>query len=80
MIGFFFYIGLILLILKGIIENFIKDKSKDRIILFGIGAIILSVIFPFKPSGSFFSTFNSSVFFYLIGFFLFYLYESNKKI
>lgn len=80
LIGFFFYIGLILLILKAIIENFIKDKSNNRIILFGIGAIILSVIFPFKPSGSFFSTFNSSVFFYLLGFFLFYLYESNKKI
>ena len=79
LIGLLFYIGLILLILKGVIENFLKDKNKNRIILFGIGAIILSVIFPFKPSGSFFSTFNSSLFFYLLGFLVFYLEKSNNK-
>jgi hypothetical protein len=33
----------------------------------------LAIILPLKPSGSFFSTFNATMLFYILGFFLHYL-------
>lgn len=77
LIGFLFYFGLIIIIFYQAIMMIRYESKNDRIIFFGISALILSVLFPFKPSGSFLTTFNASIFFYLLGFFIHYL-EKNK--
>ena len=38
-----------------------------------LGSLILAIIFPFKPSGSFLSTYNASMLFYIIGFYSHYI-------
>ena len=75
-VGGMFFIGLILLVILNIYK--IK-KNDDKNVFFtsvSLGCLILAVLFPFKPSGSFFSTFNASMLFYIFGFFLHY----SKKI
>jgi O-antigen ligase len=70
-IGGLFFIGLFFFI-------FFSIYKKYKIpILISIGSLILAIILPFRPSGSFFSTFNASMFFYIFGFFLHYL-NKNK--
>jgi O-antigen ligase len=75
-VGGMFFIGLILLV----ILNIYKIKKNDEKNIFftsvSLGCLMLAVLFPFKPSGSFFSTFNASMLFYIFGFFLHY----SKKI
>lgn len=75
LIGGVFFIGLILGIVIKIFRS-IKNDTNESIVVIGLGALILSILFPLKPSGSFFSTFNASLLFYIIGFFLCY----SKKI
>jgi O-antigen ligase len=72
-VGGVFFIGLIFIVFSSIYKKCINYKDNDLPILIGIGSLILAIIFPFKPSGSFFSTFNASVLFYIFGFFLYYL-------
>ena len=72
-IGGFFFIGLFLFVFI-IVYKKNKQKINEHVFIFiGIGSLILAIIFPIKPSGSFFSTFNASMFFYIFGFFLYYL-------
>jgi O-antigen ligase len=72
-IGGLFFVGLFFLIFA-IIHIMRKNHENENIlIIIGIGSLILAIIFPFKPSGSFFSTFNASMLFYIFGFFLHYL-------
>jgi O-antigen ligase len=75
-VGAMFFICLVLLI----ISNIYKIKKVEKKFFFltsiSLGCLILAVIFPFKPSGSFFNTFNASILFYIFGFFLYY----SKKI
>ena len=71
-IGGIFYIGFIIIIIYQILG--IRKKNKlHNLEVIAIGSLILAVLFPFKPSGSFFSTFNSVVLFYVYGFYLHYL-------
>lgn len=72
LVGALFYIGLIFFVILELssIKNYSK---KDHKVLLGLGCLLLAIMFPLKPSGSFFSTFNASIFFYIIGFFLYYL-------
>ena len=72
-IGGLFFAGLIFVIIISIYKKCQNRKDDNVLILIGVGSLILSIIFPFKPSGSFFSTFNASMLFYIIGFFLHYL-------
>jgi len=72
-VGGIFFIGLIFTVFNSIYKKCKNNKDNDLIILIGIGSLILAIIFPFKPSGSFFSTFNASMLFYIFGFFLYYL-------
>jgi hypothetical protein len=72
-VGGIFFIGLIFIVFNSICTKCKNNKDNDLIILIGIGSLILAIIFPFKPSGSFFSTFNASMLFYIFGFFLYYL-------
>lgn len=72
-IGGFFFIGLFLFVFI-IVYKKNKQKINEHVFIFiGIGSLILAIIFPIKPSGSFFSTFNASMLFYIFGFFLYYL-------
>lgn len=73
MVGGVFFIGLIFFVFRIIYKKYKKNKKNDLLMLVCIGSLILAIIFPFKPSGSFFSTFNASMLFYIFGFFLHYL-------
>jgi O-antigen ligase len=71
LIGGMLFIGLII----GIVVKIFKIKNygtKESIVAIGLGSLILAIMFPLKPSGSFFSTFNASLLFYIMGFFLYY--------
>jgi O-antigen ligase len=72
-VGGIFYIGLIFFIFINIYNKSKNNKNNNLLVMICIGSLILAIIFPFKPSGSFFSTFNSYMFFYILGFFLHYL-------
>ena len=79
-------IGLILfltfvysLIIK--IYSFIKVKRTDNYLAKILIIILLAIIFPLIPTGSFFSTFNSSFFWYFLSilFYIIGLYEEKKN-
>lgn len=53
-----------------------KNKVKNDIIFISIFAILISLLFPLKPTGSFFSTWNGYIMWIIIGF---YLYWSEIK-
>jgi len=79
-VGGVFFIGLfcfLFIIVYKKNKNKINNKNKNVLILIGSGSLILAIIFPFKPSGSFFSTFNASMLFYIFGFFLYYLKKAK---
>jgi O-antigen ligase len=79
--GGFFLIGLFLFVFISVYQKNKNNKNKNEneneneniFIFIGIGSLILAIIFPIKPSGSFFSTVNASMLFYIFGFFLYYL-------
>ena len=73
LVGGLFFIGLILFIFTSVYKKSKNNKNENILIIVGVGSLILAIIFPFKPSGSFFSTLNASIFFYIFGFFLYYL-------
>ena len=72
-IGFLFFFFFFIKILSSIFKLRHHAINKNLYLTIGIGSLLLAIIFPFKPSGSFFSTFNASIFFYIFGFFLYYL-------
>lgn len=72
-IGGIFFIGLISIIFMSIHNKLKNNKDKNMLTFIAIGSLILAIILPLKPSGSFFSTFNATMLFYILGFFLHYL-------
>ena len=72
-IGAALFIIFILIIFFNVLKIGNKSFSEEKFLSLAIGALLLSVMIPLKPSGSFFSTFNASMLFYLFGHFLFYL-------
>lgn len=68
LIGGILYLGLIIIVAGSIFKK-IKQR-KETFLCIAIGSLILAIIFPLKPSGSFLSTYNASVFFYIFGFFI----------
>ena len=71
LIGGILYLGLIFIVFILIYK---KTKSQKKTFLcIAVGSLILAISFPLKPSGSFLSTYNSSVFFYILGFFMYSL-------
>ena len=73
LIGGVLFIGLFIFVFISVYKKNKNNKNENVFIFIGIGSLILAIIFPIKPSGSFFSTFNASVLFYIFGFFLYYL-------
>jgi O-antigen ligase len=74
--GGIFFLGIIFIIIRQIL-GVIKKNSSENLLAIAIGSLILAIMFPFKPSGSFFSTLNSVMLFYIFGFYLHYL-KKNK--
>jgi O-antigen ligase len=72
-VGGIFFIGFFFIIFISVYKKCQNNKDKNLLALIGIGSLILGIIFPLKPSGSFFSTFNASMLFYILGFFLYYI-------
>ena len=68
LIGGLFYLGLFFLIFSSIYKK--TYTQKEVFLSITIGSLILAIIFPIKPSGSFLSTFNASILFYILGFFM----------
>lgn len=75
-IGFGLYLTVLIIIFYNVLRLCKYSKSNNRFIALGIGSLLLAILFPLKPSGSFLTTFNASIFFYLLGFFIYY----TKKI
>jgi O-antigen ligase len=73
LVGGAFFIGLMFFIFASVYKICKNFRNKNTLIPTIIGSLILSIIFPLKPSGSFFGTFNASMLFYILGFFLYYL-------
>ena len=74
--GFLFYVTFILIIFFKILKGR-KYPNKNYLVI-GVGSLLLAILFPFKPSGSFFTTFNASILFYLLGFFFYYTNQLKK--
>ncbi len=71
LIGGMLFIGLII----GIFIRIIRVRNyhtRESVVAMGLGSLLLAIMFPLKPSGAFFSTFNASLLFYIMGFFLYY--------
>ena len=62
-LGLLFFFSLIILIFKKTYYQRKFDQNKKNFIVITLGSLILAILFPFKPSGSFFTTFNSSILF-----------------
>tara|TARA_A100001015_G_scaffold9353_1_gene11435 strand:+ start:1600 stop:2898 length:1299 start_codon:yes stop_codon:yes gene_type:complete len=76
-IGFLFYIIFLLIIFLKILKA--RKHNNNSYLLFGVGSLLLAILFPFKPSGSFFTTFNASILFYLLGFFIYSTRQIKQK-
>ena len=76
-IGFLFYIIFLLIIFFKILKA--RKHTNNNYLLLGVGTLLLAILFPFKPSGSFFTTFNASIFFYLLGFFIYSTRQIKQK-
>lgn len=63
---------LILLFFFSFLKTFII-KSNNNNLTIAIGALILAVIFPLKPTGAFFSSWYGSILWYLLGYYYFSL-------
>ncbi|MDC1179449.1 O-antigen ligase family protein [Candidatus Pelagibacter ubique] len=71
-VGAIFFLGFIFIIIYQIL-GIRKKNNSENLVAIAIGSLILAIVFPFKPSGSFFSTLNSVMLFYIFGFYLHYL-------
>ena len=79
-VGFILYIFLLIIILNELFKLKKYSLNKSVLTAIGIGSLLLSVLFPLKPSGSFFTTFNASILFYTLGFFIFYLNKAKISV
>jgi len=73
-------IGLILILL--FFFNFVKsliNKKNNKTLTIALGALILALIFPLKPTGAFFSSWYGSILWYLIGYYYFSLQHIEKE-
>lgn len=71
LVGAVFFLSLFLIIALKLFS--IKNKStKEAKIFLSLGCLLLAIMFPLKPSGSFLTTFNASILFYILGFFFYY--------
>ena len=70
---------LILLFFFSFLKTFII-KLNNKNLTIAIGALILAVIFPLKPTGAFFSSWYGSILWYLLGYYYFsYKYLDKQK-
>ena len=76
-LGGLFYVGFILLIVMRIIKKRKNKIANDVLKSIALGSLILAITFPLKPSGSFFTTFNASILFYIVGYFLYFSRENK---
>lgn len=79
-VGFMLYIFLFIIIFNELIKLRKYSLNKNAITAIGIGSLLLSILFPLKPSGAFFTTFNASILFYILGFFIFYLDKAKISV
>ena len=78
-IGLLFFLTFFSMIFYKVLNLKKHSENKKKYIVLGIGSLLLAVMFPLKPSGSFFTTFNASILFYMLGFFLFYIDKLKKN-
>lgn len=77
LLGLLLYLYFFTLLVKYIIKNFNKMDPELKGLYSGCALIIFTYIWPIKSSGSFFSTFTASFFWYNLGI-LYYLIKKNK--
>lgn len=71
-VGFIIYLTIIIIIIFDVLKLGKYSKDKNQMLVIGIGSLLIAILFPLKPSGSFLTTFNASILFYLLGFFTYY--------
>jgi O-antigen ligase len=76
-------LSLFLIFLALIVYNFKFCINKKNTLIskkfIMITIFFLSIYFPFKPSGSFYTTWNSSLIFFIYGFYLYYLNSIKRR-
>lgn len=74
------FLGLFLFIFFNLLIFVKVLKSKSQIILL-LYSVIFTILNPFRPSGSFFTTWNAGIFWMLIGILMYYLFvnQNNEK-
>ena len=63
-----------------LIRVYLQNKEKNNIIFISTLAILISLFFPFKPTGSFFSTYNAYIMWIIISFYLYWSEIKFKKL
>lgn len=72
------FLGLVVFVIFNFIIFFKVLRNKNSLILL-LYSIIFTIINPFRPSGSFFSTWSASTYWLIIGILFYYLIENNEK-
>ena len=67
-IGALFYLGIIFIVISCVYKKI--RQQEETFLCLALGSLLLAIVFPFKPSGSFLTTYNASIFFYILGFFM----------
>ena len=81
LVGFFFYIVVLLYLIINFIKNFFDNKKQYFVKNYKTCLLLCFIIslFPLAPSGNFFNNWLSIVFYFPVGFYLHYFYVKKKK-
>ena len=66
------------LIIK-VFNSYSKSSDINRSIIYGTSLVVFFYFWPFRSNGSFFSTFNGSLFWFNLGIILLFLKDNFKK-
>lgn len=73
------FIGLIIFLILNL-NIFIKVLKANNQSLYLIYSIIFTILNPFRPSGSFFTTWNGGIFWIIFGILLYFLFKSSNNL
>ena len=76
LVGFIIFVSFFFYLIFRFINNFILSKS---FVLLSVGTFIILQLIPFLPTGSFFTSFGSTIFFINIALMYTYLKKKDKR-
>ena len=80
-LGIFGFITFVYIIYLIIFKNYFRNKNllKDKTTTIFIMSVIISILFPFRPTGSFSSTVYMTNLWFFIGFYLYFVKETENN-